>query len=140
VRLYKDGKILPVLLFIMLVAVVLLWFTGSHTFIRTDNDIFWISKDELTFKDVYVDVTHWGLNDYLKNPKITTALITHGYQNAKEKLTGQQDTPSREKIEDIYNGMAESYEDSKDAIHETVTDIKEKTATMSHDLKERIGK
>lgn len=57
----------------------------NHHFIRTSKGLVIERKSELGFADTYVDTRSWGPIDYLKNPKVTKALMRGGFKDVSSE-------------------------------------------------------
>ena len=87
-------------------ALLAVWYAGTHTLIRTKSDTFWAPSADVGFDEWYVDTRDWGPLEYLENRGITRILIDRGYEDALESAQKTQQE-FRDNLDRELKGLSE---------------------------------
>ena len=82
-------RIISIVAVLILGAALMYGALSSH-FVRTSKGWLWISKEELSLRDTYVDIRKWGAKDFDEHPAVVKRLIDtgHGDVVASEAIEG----------------------------------------------------
>lgn len=58
--------------------------------VKTENDLLWVPKPQLSLKDVYVDVRGWGHDEWRRHPELVEAMVEGGHGELIAKPTTEE--------------------------------------------------
>lgn len=91
-------RIVSILAVLILGAALMYGALSSHV-VRTSKGWLWLSKDELSLRDTYVDIRKWSAKDFDEHPAVVKRLIDTGHADV---LAGEALDRAKRALDDLF--------------------------------------